>query len=162
VEPHNADRNDEPASSHNPQSFAIGRWGEEYALVSLENDLISRHPGAEVVQANAGLRIVEGGVVVAEVQWLNWQEERGVGYDILVREGEQEQYAEVKTTAGEARACFEVTAAEWKCACLSGSRYRIFRVYNAGRPDARIEVICDPYRLWQEGRLVARPVRIEL
>jgi hypothetical protein len=102
------------------------------------------------------------GEVVAEVRWLNWQQDRGVGYDILVCEGGVEGYVEVKSTADEARAVFEVTPAEWECARLNGPRYRIFRVYNAGRPNPRIEVLADPYRLWQEGRLVARPVRIEL
>jgi hypothetical protein len=130
--------------------------------VALEVELSSRHPGAEVVRGDGNLRFVVGGVVVAEVRWLNWQEDRGIGYDILVRESKQEGYVEVKTTADEARGCFQVTAAEWDCARLNGRCYRIFRVYNAGRPDARIEVICDPYKLWQEGRLVARPVLIEL
>jgi hypothetical protein len=162
VEPPGHDQDDEATTNRNPQSYAIGHWGEGYAFVALEAELSSRHPGAEVVRADGNLRFIVDGVVVAEVRWHNWQEDRGVGYDILVREGEQEGYVEVKATVDEARACFEVTAAEWDCARLNGQRYRIFRVYNAGRPDARIEVICDPYKLWQEGRLVARPVRIEL
>jgi hypothetical protein len=157
---HNQD--DETRSSRNLQSRAIGRWGEEYAFAALEVELSPRHPGAEVVRADGNFRFVVDGVPVAEVRWLNWQEDRGVGYDILVQEGKQEGYVEVKATADEARTSFEVTAAEWDCARLKGQRYRIFRVYNAGRSDARIEVICDPYKLWQDGRLVARPVRIEL
>jgi hypothetical protein len=156
------DQDDEATSNRNPHSYAIGHWGEGYAFVALDSEVSSRHPGAEVVRADGCLQFVVDGVLVAEVRWLNWQEDRGVGYDILVREGELEEYVEVKATADEARTSFEVTAAEWDCARLNGQRYRIFRVYNAGRPDARIEVICDPYRLWQEGRLVARPVRIEL
>jgi hypothetical protein len=102
------------------------------------------------------------GEVVAEVRWLNWQQDRGVGYDILVREGRDEGYVEVKSTADEAKASFEVTTAEWECARLNGQRYRIFRLYNAGHSNPRIEVIANPYQLGQEGRLVARPVRIEL
>jgi hypothetical protein len=152
----------EPTSDRNTQSYAIGHWGEGYAFVALEAELSSRHPGAEVVRSDGSLRFVVDGVLVAEVRWLNWQEDRGVGYDILVCEGEVEGYVEVKATAHEARTSFDVTPAEWDCARLNGQRYRIFRVYNAGRPDARIEVIRDPYKLWQEGRLVARPVRIEL
>lgn len=144
------------------QNVAIGRWGEEHALLSLEKYLSCRCTHAEPVQHEGSLRFLVGGEVVAEVRWLNWQQDRGVGYDILVREGEDEGYVEVKATLDEARASVEVTTAEWECGQLNGSRYRIFRVYNAGRSDPRIEVINDPYRLWQEGRLIARPVRIEL
>ena len=102
--------------------------------------------------------------LASKVRWVARDIGDGLGFDILSFDEADgsELYVEVKATADEAKACFEVTAAEWDCARLNGPRYRIFRVHNAGRPDARIEVICDPYKLWQEGRLVARPVRIEL
>ena len=153
---------DEPGSGRNAQAARIGRWGEEHAVLAVEGDVTARHPGAKTVRDGGSLQLLVGGEVVAEVRWLNWRQDRGVGYDILVREGQVESYVEVKATADESRASFDVTTAEWECARLNGPRYRILRVYNAGRPAPRIEVITNPYQLWQEGRLVARPVRIEL
>ena len=44
------DHDDEVISNRNPQSHAIGYWGEGYAFRLLEAELSSRHPEAEVVR----------------------------------------------------------------------------------------------------------------
>jgi hypothetical protein len=148
------------ARTPGPHAKSIGGWGEEYALACLKAELSARHRAAEVVKLASGFRFLMGGRLVAEVRWLNWDGGEGVGRDIDVIEEETTEYVEVKATADAARASFEVTAAEWDLARQSGPAYRIIRVFNAGTPEARADSYRDPYRLWQEGRLTARPLQI--
>jgi hypothetical protein len=138
----------------------VGRWGERYAVLCLRAELAARHPAAEIVQVASGFHFTSGGVVRAEVRWLNWQKDEGVGCDIEVAEGSRTEYVEVKSTSDGSRASFMVTAAQWRLARLEGAAYRILRVFHAGTPAARAESYHDPSRLWQEGRLTARPLEI--
>lgn len=138
----------------------VGRWGEWYAVLCLQAELAARHPSAEVVQVASGFRLTSGGVVLAEVRWLNWQKDEGVGCDIEIVEGARTEYVEVKSTSDGSRASFVVTAAQWRLARQQGATYRILRVFHAGTPAARAESYYDPFRLWQEGRLTARLLQI--
>ncbi len=66
----------------------------------------------------------------------------------------------MKSTAGDSKTTFQVTAAQWRLARQQGPAYRILRVFNTGLADARAENYHDPFRLWQEGRLTARLLQI--
>jgi hypothetical protein len=126
----------------------------------LKNELSSRHRAAKVEKIDSGFHLVSGRLVVAEVRWLNWEKDDGVGHDIEVIEGSRTEYVEVKSTADGSKASFEVSAAQWRLARQEGKAYRILRVFNAGTPSAHVESYRDPFRLWQEGRLTARPLQI--
>jgi hypothetical protein len=143
-----------------PNAAPIGRWGERYAVLCLKEELSARHPAAEVVQDASGVRFTSDGVGLAEVRWLNWQKDEGVGCDIEVVKGTGTEFVEVKSTSDGSRSSFAVTAAQWQLARQQGAAYRILRVFHAGTPAARAESYHDPYRLWQEGRLTARLLQI--
>jgi hypothetical protein len=144
----------------NMHALPIGRWGEWYAVLCLKDELAARHPSAEALQVTSGFRFISKGEVLAEIRWLNWQRDEGVGCDIEVVEGVRKEYVEVKSTSDGSRASFVVTAAQWRLARQQGAAYRILRVYHAGTPTARAESYHDPFRLWQEDRLAARLLQI--
>lgn len=163
AEPHSAPagETEPPVVASTSNAVPIGVWGERYALRWLRDEVASRHAGAAVEQTAAGFRFTSGGRLVAEIRWLNHNGDVGVGCDIVVEDGATE-YVEVKTTADEARTAFDITSAQWDAAREHGPSYRILRVFNAGSPRVRAEAYRDPYRLWREGSLTARPVRLVL
>jgi hypothetical protein len=140
----------------------VGRWGEAYTLACLRAELCAKHPGAVAEETTRGFRLRSGGNTLAEVVWLNCEGERGVGYDIEVTEGVSRLFVEVKSTRDDAKAVFDLSDAQWELARAQGPAYRITRVYNAGRSDARAVNIADPHRAWQAGELMVRSLRIML
>jgi hypothetical protein len=143
--------------------YDVGRWGEEYALGCLREELLAKYPGAVSEETARGFRLRRGGSSVAEVIWLNRDGEQGVGHDIEVIEGASQFFVEVKSTRDDARAVFDLSDAQWELAKAQGPSYRITRVYNAGRRrEARAVHVADPYRAWQAGELSIRSLRIVL
>jgi hypothetical protein len=140
----------------------VGRWGEEYALGCLREELLTKYPGAVSEEMARGFRLRRGGGIVAEVIWLNRDGEQGVGHDIEVIEGAARTFVEVKSTRDDARTVFDLSDAQWELAKAQGPSYRITRVYNAGRREARAVHVADPYRAWQAGELTIRSLRIIL
>lgn len=141
---------------------AVGRWGESYAVRCLRDELLLKYPGAVPQEIARGFCLRRGGIIVAEVFWLNQDGEHGVGHDIEVIEGVSRLFVEVKSTRNDGRACFDLSEAQWSMAQTHGISFRITRVYNAGRADARVVHIPNPYQAWLEGTLSVRSVRIVL
>jgi hypothetical protein len=140
----------------------VGRWGEEYTVGCLRGELLAKYLGAVAEETTRGFRLRREGAIVAEVVWLNRGGEQGVGHDIEVIEGASRLFVEVKSTRDDARAVFDLSDAQWELAKAQGPSYRITRVYNAGRRDARAVHIADPYRAWQAGEMTIRSLRIVL
>jgi hypothetical protein len=123
---------------------------------------LAKYPGAVAQESERGFCLQRGGVIVAEVVWLNRNGEQGVGDDIEVTEEDYRLFVEVKSTRDESRACFDLSEAQWEKAKTQGNCFRITRVYNAGRLDARAVHIPNPYQAWQDGELTIRSLRIVL
>ena len=119
----------------------IGRWGERLVFEYLKRKYPEKH---------------------IEVYWLNENCESGKPYDILVVEGEDKKYIEVKSTTTDNREWFIVTENEWEFMLEKGEKFHIYRVYNAGTKRAKIEIIPNPKKLFEEGKLRAHPVHIYL
>jgi hypothetical protein len=141
---------------------AVGRWGEEYTVRCLCGELLEKYPGTAPDKTAGGFCLRRDGIIVAKVIWLNQDSEQGVGYDIEVIEGGARLFVEVKSTRDDARACFDLSEAQWKLAQSQGSFYRITRVYNAGCSNARAVHIPNPYQAWQAGELIVRSLQIVL
>jgi hypothetical protein len=146
----------------NPHALDIGRWGEQYAVSCFRGELAHRYPTATIETLPSGCRFLLGGGVIAEIRWLNWERDEGVGCDIEVIDQGTEEYVEVKATSGGSRATFEVTAAQWTLARQQRAAYRIVRVFNAGNDNAFAQCYRDPYGMWEVGRLTARTLQIVL
>jgi hypothetical protein len=147
-------------SLSNPRAIDIGRWGERYAVSCLRDELARRFPTSTIETLPSGCRFRLGERVIAEIRWLNWERDLGVGCDIEVVEQGASVYVEVKATSDSSKATFEVTAAQWTLARQQQAAYRILRVFNAGTADAFARSYRDPYGMWKEGRLSARALQI--
>ena len=141
---------------------SVGKWGEQYAVRCLLGELLAKYPGSAPEETARGFCLRLGAVIVAELVWLNRDGEHGVGNDIEVIEVASRLFVEVKSTRDVVRACFDLSAAQWGMAQTHGSSYRITRVYNAGRADARVVHIPNPYQAWLDGALSVRSLRIVL
>lgn len=71
-------------------------------------------------------------------------------------------YIEVKSTKTDTKDWFDLSRDQWELMNEKKERFFVYRVYNSGTKLARYMRIRNPAQLWQEGRIVAYPVRIQL
>jgi len=142
--------------------YAIGRWGEEYALRCLKEEKTKEHQTGILAETERGFTIKKDGQTVVEVTWLNKYEDCGRGYDIELVENGLMYYIEVKSTKTDAKDWFDLSRDQWELMNEKKERFFVYRVYNSGTKLARYVRIRNPAQLWQEGRIAAYPVRIQL
>jgi hypothetical protein len=142
--------------------YAIGRWGEEYALRCLKEEKTKEHQIGILAETERGFTIKKDGQTVVEVTWLNKYEDCGRGYDIELVENGIMYYIEVKSTKTDAKDWFDLSRDQWELMNEKKERYVVYRVYSSGTKLARYVRIRNPAQLWQEGHIAAYPVRIQL
>ena len=157
----------------------IGREGEKYALYSIIKDKLVEYFNIEigeyntfedilehyaniVKETNKGFNLEKDGDLIVEVIWLNKNGESGEHYDIKVVENGEEIFIEVKSTKEYDKAWFSVSKDQWRLMEEKGDNFYIYRVYGAGRKDAKILKIRNPAKLWKEGKIDIYPIGIEL
>ncbi|KAG1677378.1 hypothetical protein FOA52_010757 [Chlamydomonas sp. UWO 241] len=120
---------------------AIGAWGEAFVYEYLADQM----------------RDAAGGMAL---RWLNEHEEQGRPYDIVLETradgdsgGVHTTYIEVKASALSDKALFEFSHNEFLFAQQAGDDYHIYRVLSAGRADARIVRIVNPYLQFRTQRI---------
>eukprot|EP00927_Polykrikos_kofoidii_P082738 TRINITY_DN8303_c0_g1_i1.p1 TRINITY_DN8303_c0_g1~~TRINITY_DN8303_c0_g1_i1.p1 ORF type:complete len:2724 (+),score=490.37 TRINITY_DN8303_c0_g1_i1:761-8173(+) len=119
---------------------AVGLWGEKFVFNYLQRKLESE-------------KAEEDG---KHVVWVNEAQETGFQYDIRIDNrftGEVEAYVEVKATRTKDKHLFEMSYNEWTFAQKEGSRFMIFRVFNAGQENVELVSITNPFRQWKDMNL---------
>jgi hypothetical protein len=140
----------------------IGRWGEEYALRCIREELDKKYPNTTLEETEQGFRLVEGGNIIAEVIWLNKENESGKHFDIKIIENGEEIFVEVKSTKEYGKAWFKVSKDQWNLIKEKGKKFCVYRIYGAGTKKVKLEKIQNPAKLWLEGHIDAYPIGIEL
>ncbi|TMW56870.1 hypothetical protein Poli38472_006880 [Pythium oligandrum] len=118
------------------EKLAIGRWGEEYVY----QQLLQRYDDDKNTR----------------VEWVNEKAESGLPYDILVSTGTSQdvEYIEVKSTRTMEKGVFEISMNELDQAGVHGSRYCIYRVFNAGNaPLCRVIRMKNPIALVRQKKM---------
>lgn len=115
-----------------------------------------------ITETSNSFTITRNGQIVAKADWLTKNQGEQAGYDFCVVENGISTYYEVKSTIMEVKEWFDVSRKQWEFAQEQGEQFFILRVYNVGAENVRVEKICNPYKLWQEGSLTAYPVRIQI
>jgi len=125
-----------PSTKGKEGAAAAGRWGE--ALVY--QYLLQAHPSARVI-------------------WMNEEEETMSPYDLIIEQEVKQgpeghtktktTFIEVKSTRYPDRHVFNISLNEWAfCTAEPALRYDVYRVYNAGNPEAvSISVLQDLHEL---------------
>lgn len=140
----------------------IGKWGEEYALKYLRDKFSKKYPEGKVKETEDDFIIICDDQKLVEVQWLNKKEDKGESYDIKVIENGNEKYIEVKSTKTDSKEWFDISNKQWEFMQKMEDKFHIYRIYNAGTKEAKLVDIPNPKKLWQEGDLIAYPIRIQI
>lgn len=140
----------------------IGNWGEKYAYHYLIETFANKYPDAHYAEINDISVFSQDGENIAEICWLNKNGEKGIGHDIEVTENGLKECIEVKSTKTATKDWFDITRAQWEYAKAMGENFKIYRVYNAGTHTARINIIKNPYKFWQNGHITAYHIRIKI
>jgi hypothetical protein len=146
-------------------SKVTGRWGEEYVYKHLRTKKYAYLEN--IVDTEDGFKgYIDDDEV--EVKWLNKSEDQGKGYDFLIlNNGLETSYIEVKSTRGGKKELHRVSAAQWGLATAlhksgEGGRYKLYVVINAGSEKAKVIQVKNPVGLWKEGKLYAHPIHVRV
>jgi len=138
-------------------------WGERYAFRCLINKYQKKYPHFKKSEDHGSFRILSSeGSILVEIHWLNHNKEAQHPYDIRVLNDGLEEFIEVKTTSDDQNKWMIVSQNEWDCAETKGEKYSIFRVFNAGSPNAYFELIQNPVKLWKEEKLEVWPFNLRI
>lgn len=147
------------------ESKAIGEWGEEYVFSALKKKYQGQ---GEITETDSGFKVINCTEGEFEIIWLNKHQDKGKGYDFVIRKnGIEIEYIEVKTKKHEKEELIEVTGTQWEFARMlfeqnEGEKYYFYVVLNAGKENAQIHILKNPIKLWKEGKLYAHPVNFKL
>jgi|TARA_Y100000310_G_scaffold345108_1_gene461848 hypothetical protein len=144
----------------------IGDWGEKFVFrYFLENKYSDLSDIKDTELGFSGKNSLNNKI---EVKWLNRNREIGKGYDfVIIENGVEVEYIEVKTTIKSDRTLHKITGTQWEFARRlfnsdEGEKYKIYAVKNANSHDAKIKAISNPIKLWKEGDLYAHPINFRV
>ena len=144
---------------------AIGEWGEKHVYHALKKEYLKI---GSITETESGFIVVNNSFEEYEIVWLNKYNDRGVGYDFIIKKNASDvEYIEVKTKTEEKPEFIEVTGTQWEFARKlfeqnEGEKYSFFVVSNAGKENVKIHKLKNPIKLWKEGKLYAHPVSFKL
>ncbi len=122
--------------SSQQNTFAMGRWGEEYTLYWLSENVqqVSRFLKSNNSNASELNFIPQHGII----QWINAVSETQKPYDLVITdaEGKIVLYIEVKTTTWNEQ--FYLSNNEWGLTRMKQDKFVIARVTGAGQQNAEI------------------------
>lgn len=142
----------------------IGYWGEEFVFSSLKAEYLENF-SKEFIETENSFKFIKDSKSI-EIIWINKnKKQQGIGRDIDIIEIENDKikniYIEVKSTISNSKDYFDLTEREWQKAEKEEDNYIIYRVYNAGNNNAKIEHIKNPYRKWTDGYLAFKSITIK-
>lgn len=87
------------------------------------------------------------------VSWVNETNETGLPFDLIIGEGANKEYIEVKATRSLRKDWFHISTREWQFAVEKRESFSIAFVVITGDNNARVAVFRDPVKLCQQGGL---------
>lgn len=138
----------------------IGIWGEKYAMNFIKTKALEKYKNSELVEMSNGFFLKNNGRECFKAIWLNARGEQYKNHDIEIIVDNVVSFIEVKSTISEEKDFFNLSYNEWQLMKLKDENYWIYRVYNAGTLESKLEVIRNPYKLFLEGRISANPIKI--
>ena len=96
------------------------------------------------------------------ILWANQNGETFESYDFRVIENGIEKFIDVKGTTSANKNIVFLSAKEWAFMFNKEENYIIYRVFNAGKLDCRIEIIENPSRLLREGKILPNPIQLQI
>ena len=98
----------------------------------------------------------------SNVVWENKDGETGKPYDFKVTENGKDKFIDVKGTPSDVKDIVYLSSNEWIFMFDKGEDYSIYRVYNAGKPNRRIEIIENPSNKLMQGKIFPNPITLQI
>jgi len=144
---------------------AIGKWGEKCVYHALKKEYLKI---GSITETDSGFIVVKNSFEKYEIVWLNKYNDRGIGYDFVIKKNASEiEYIEVKTKTEEKPEFIEVTGTQWEFARKlfeqnEGEKYSFLVVLDTREENIKSYKYKNPIKLWKEGKLYAHPVNFKL
>lgn len=138
----------------------IGIWGEKYAMTFIRTKALEKYKNTELFEMTNGFFLKSNGKECFKAIWLNAREEQYQNHDIEIIVDGIVNFIEVKSTIANEKAFFNLSYNEWQLMKLKGENYWIYRVYNVGTLESKLEIIRNPYKLFIDGKISANPIKI--
>ena len=138
----------------------IGIWGEKYAMNFIKIKALEKYKNSELFEMSNGFFLKNNGRECFKAIWLNANGEKYQNHDIEIIVENVTSFIEVKSTISNEKDFFNLSYNEWQLMKLKSDNYWIYRVYNVGSLEAKLEVIRNPYKLFIDGKISANPVKI--
>ena len=144
----------------------VGRWGEKFVYQKLMADYQLKYPLCTCQETDQGFelkghRLHDGSKEPLDLQviWFNKSGETGASADFKIIKNSAVRYIEVKATQQSKKTEFFISGSEWRTMIQHGDRYRLFRVFNAGRSDVYLTKIKNPAEKIKNGEWVPQQAR---
>lgn len=138
----------------------IGIWGEKYAMTFIRTKALEKYKNTEFFEMTNGFFLKSNGKECFKAIWLNAREEQYQNHDIEIIVDGIVNFIEVKSTIANEKTFFNLSYNEWQLMKLKSENYWIYRVYNVGTLESKLEVLRNPYKLFIEGKISANPIKI--
>jgi hypothetical protein len=139
----------------------VGRWSEETVYQVLRNRYETIYNCKAKITNEGfslkGVHIRKKKEVSLEVKWMNKQDEQGKPFDLKILKNNVEKFIEVKGTSSNDKYSFEITANEIDLMKTNGANFYIFRVFNAGKQNVRIEKLKNIQQEIDKGNITLTP-----
>ncbi len=99
--------------------------------------------------------------IYKDVVWNNEREESYLDHDITLTENGTARLIEVKGTPSSSKEVFPISLNEWKLMFSIGDKYSIYRVFNAGKPNANYIAIDNPADMIAKGEMIPTPINLQ-
>ncbi len=126
----------------------VGCWGEEAVYIKLKKYYISKYKvkTCDIKETTNGVVLTgsfAGAPVIVKLTWFNKEGESGNSLDmklkITKRNKTKKRYIEIKSTMSNKKSITRISTNEWRIMCKYKKRYQLFKVYNTGKKNIRIE-----------------------
>jgi tetratricopeptide (TPR) repeat protein len=158
--------------------YKIGRWGEKLVFLKLKDHYQAKYSTYTFKDTDTGFKLSKDKSAV-KLKWHNYgmpqDEDSGAHIDMEVikknTQGEKcrHKYVEVKATRSDTKNVANFSGAELSLMreCkdeqkASINKYRLFRVYNTGTAQARIEKIKNPYKQIEKEDIAVTAIQVRI
>ncbi len=124
-------------NSRNPQTSGNGGGGKSQRTAQAKNEQ-GKQAEKEAVS------YLRKEYPTADVENLNEDGQRGIGYDITVKEKGKIHYYEVKSMTTKNPTSLTLSKAQWECAEQYGECYNIFLLHGFGTDEPKIKIFNNP------------------
>ncbi|MBK7132274.1 MAG: DUF3883 domain-containing protein [Bacteroidales bacterium] len=118
----------------------VGRWSEEFV-----NEFLTRNNNN-----------------FSEIIWKNKDGESGSPYDFKIVKNGIEKYIDAKGTPSSSKDVIYLSPNEWIFMFEKGAEYSLYKVYDAGKSNARIEIVENPSDLLRQGKIFPNPITLQV